>query len=300
MKRILMYIFPLLVTGSALSQENMFMVYSVKGSVDIVNNKEESKAKIGSLLTNSSVLKLAPGAFATLICNETRVFTLNKAGNYQMSTLKDSCSMKDKGSLSSNYMKYVWNEMTKSQGSPEKNRKAYMNNVGAVSRSINNVWIDPKLDTVNFVSGDIPLSWKSYLDGAEEFEFRLYTEETGGTPTVIRTVKKKHVDMKDLLSNMRPGNSYWWTAMVKGETNDERKYIRYWTQGDYKRFYEGLKLGDASENEAEANFRLAFLLEEAHFLAEAKQHYLKATQLAPDVALYRSTYMSFKKDYEIK
>jgi hypothetical protein len=56
----------------------------------------------------------------------------------------------------------------------------------------------------------------------------------------------------------------------------------------------------AVETEAEKNFRLAFILEEGHFLAEAYQHYLKATQLAEDNGLYRFVFMSFKKDYEIK
>lgn len=104
----------------------------------------------------------------------------------------------------------------------------------------------------------------------------------------------------ELLDKIKEGNAYWWTVMVKGESNDELKYFRYWTKEEYNKFYKPLKKASASETDAESNFRLGFLLEEAHFLAEAEQHYLKATQLAPDVILYRSTFMSFKKDYEIK
>lgn len=177
-----------------------------------------------------------------------------------------------------------------------------MANVGAVPRGINNVWIDTRLDTVFYVSGTIPLSWKCYVDDTEEFEFKLFNEGDITTPALTKLTKKKHVDMSDLLKNIQPGKTYYWTAMVKGESNDELKVLRYWAKEDYNKFYTSIKkpAGGAAETEAEANFRLGFLLEEAHFLAEAYNHYLKATQLAADNPLYRFTFMSFKKDYEIK
>ena len=289
----LLFIFP------AFAQDNMFLVYSIKGNVSVVDNKVESKARIGTLLNNASVLKIPAGSFATLICNETRMFTLNKSGNYNLGNLKDSCKGSN-SSVSANYMKYIWNEMTKSKGSPEKNRKAYMANVGAVSRSINNIWIDPKLDTVNYVSGTIPLSWKSYTD-AEKFEFKLFTQPSGGNAIFSKLTDKKHVPVSELLKVIQPGKVYYWTAMVKDETNDDRKYLHYWPKEEYINFYNGIKKPEGTnETEAEMNFRLGFVLEEAHFLAEAYQHYQKATQLAPAIPLYRFVFMSFKKDYEIK
>lgn len=284
---------------AAAAQENQFVVYSAKGSVDIIQNNVTTKAKIGTIVTDGSQVKIGPGSFATLICNETKAFTLNKAGNYSTANFKDSCKV-GSGSLSSNYMKYVWNEMTKPKGSPEKNRKNYMSNVGAVSRNINNVWIDPKLDTVNYVSGTVPLSWKSFTD-AEEFEFKLFDKQTAYEPILARNVKKKHIEIKDILTSIKAGNTYYWTAMIKGEDNEDRKLFKYWTKENYATYYNSIKdAGGASETEADKNFRLGFILEEAHFLVEAYDHYLKATQLAPDNIFYRSTFMSFKKDYEIK
>lgn len=294
--------FPLgisLICFTARSQENQYVVYSIKGNVNIVVNNVESKAKIGTVITNGSTIKVPQGSFATLICNETRAFSLTKPGNYTTAGLKDSCKV-GSGSLSSNYMKYVWNEMTKPKGSPEKNRKNYMSNVGAVSRSINNVWIDPKLDTVNYVSGTIPLSWKAFTE-AEEFEFKLFDKEAAETPIHSKLVKKKHVDIKDLLNVIKPGKTYYWSAMVKDEDNEDRKLLKYWTKEDYAVYYNQLQAPvGASETDAEKNFRLAFVLEEAHFIGEALNHYLKATQLAPDNIFFRSTFMSFKKDYELK
>ncbi len=278
----------------------MYVIYSMKGTVSVIDNKAETKAKIGTIVSENATLKLSSGSFATLICNESRMFTVNIAGNHNMTKFKDSCKTSN-SSVSANYVKYIWNELTKSKGSPEKNRKAYMSNEGAVSRGVNNIWIDPRLDTVYYVSGTIPLSWKSYAD-AEKFEFRLFDKEDAEKEIYSKKTEKKHIDISNLLEKIETGKSYWWTAMIEGENNEERKYLKYWTKEDYNNYYKkinSLETG-ASETEAEKNFRLAFILEENHFLAEAYQHYLKATQLAADNGLYRFVFMSFKKDYEIK
>lgn len=296
MKKINYFCFILLLSFAASAQENMFVIYSMKGNVSIVNNKVESKARIGTLLNENSVIKVATGSFATIICNETRLFTLNKAGNYSTSSLKDSCK-EGHNSVSANYVKYIWSEFTKAHGTPEKNRTSYMANVGAVSRSINNVWIDPKLDSLNYVSGTVPLSWKSYTD-AVDFEFKLY--DATNNLLFSKLTKKKHIDISEILTKIQPGKFYHWSAMIKGEENEERKYLNYVTKEKYAEYFNSIKDSPAPESESEKEFRLGFLLEEAHYIAEAHSHYLKATQLAPENTLYRSVFMSFKKDYEIK
>ena len=133
MKRIIYFFivasFPFVISA----QENMFVVYSVKGTVAVVENNVETKAKIGTILNGNSSIKLGTGSFATLLCNETRMFSLNKTGSYAIANLKDSCKINN-SSVSANYLKYIWSEMTKSKGTPEKNRKNYMANVGAVGR----------------------------------------------------------------------------------------------------------------------------------------------------------------------
>ncbi len=58
--------------------------------------------------------------------------------------------------------------------------------------------------------------------------------------------------------------------------------------------------GAEFEAPAEQAYRLGFMLEDAHYLAEALEYYSKAATLDPTNVLYRSTLMSFKKDYEVK
>jgi hypothetical protein len=288
-----------LATVIVFSQENSFMLYSFKGNVSVVENKAESKAKIGRLLNNAATVKVASGGMVTFICNQNAMFTIRKAGSYQLNQFVDSCQVSS-SSVSANYVKYVWAQMTKSGGSPGSDRKKFMNTVGAVSRSINNIWIDPRLDTINYSGGDFPLSWKSYAD-AKDFEFTLFEDETREKLVFRNTVGKLKIPIQQFVSKLRPGNTYYWTAAVKGEENQEVKVLHFVSKETYNEVLKSLRTSvGAFENEAEEAYRIAFLLEDAHYLSEAYQFYTKAATLAPDVPLYRSTLMSFKKDYEIK
>ncbi|MEP6699775.1 MAG: hypothetical protein ABJA85_00600 [Bacteroidota bacterium] len=283
----------------AASAQNSFLLYSFKGNVSVVDNKVESKAKVGKSLNNTATLKVANGSAVTLICNEAAMFTLTKPGNYPLSMFGDSCHVSS-NSVSANYVKYVWAQMTKSSGSPGSDRKAYMNTVGAVSRSINNIWIDPRLDTLNYSGGDFPLSWKSYAD-AKDFEFLLYNSSDINQPILKNTITKLKVAVPTILEKLKPGNSYFWTASVKGEENEELKVFNYVSKETFTAVLNKLKSQVSSfEAPAEQAYRIAFMLEDAHYLSEAYQYYTKAASLDAANVLYRSTLMSFKKDYEIK
>ncbi len=281
--------------------QNSFLLYSLKGNVSVVENNVESKAKVGKPLNAAAAVKVAAGGTVTLICNEAAMFTFSKPGTYQLSKFSDSCQVSS-NSVSANYVKYVWASMTKISGSAGSNRKAYMNTVGAVSRSINNIWIDPRLDTINYSGGNtvFPLSWKSYAD-AKSFEFSLFSIDNPNTAIHSVYVNKLKIPVTDLAGKIKQGNSYFWTASVKSEENDELKVFNYVTKETYNKVLETIKAqGNSFEAPAQQAFRMAFMLEDAHYLAEAFQHYSKAATLDPANVLYRSTLMSFKKDYEIK
>jgi hypothetical protein len=283
------------------SGQNEFLLYSFKGNVSVVENNVESKAKAGKPLSNTSTVKIGTGGTATLICNESAMFTITKAGTYQLGKFGDSCKVSS-NSVSANYVKYVWAQMTKSSGSPGSNRKAYMNTVGAVSRGgISNVWVDPILDTVNYSGGDFPLSWKSYVD-AKEFDFFLYKLDNLTEAFYTKTVAKLKIPIASFLSQLKPGQSYRWIAAIKGETpSEEMQVLNYVSKESFAALLENIKKQAAiPESPAEEAYRIAFMLEDGHYLSEAHQYYTKAANLDPTNPLYRSTLMSFRKDYEIK
>jgi hypothetical protein len=299
MKKFLFLALVVLWVSAASAQDNRFLLYSFKGNVSVIENKVESKAKIGKPLTGSSTLKLPAGSMATIICDEAAMFTLTRPGTYLLSKLADSCSTHT-GSVSSNYVKYVWNQMTNTTGSPGSNRKAFMNTVGAVSRKINNIWVDPRLDTVNYVEGEFPLSWKSYAE-AKEFDFFVFSSANTTDPVFKTSTTKLKVPIKSFASKLKTGNTYQWTAAIKGEENDDMQVLNYVTKDVYESLLKDLKSqGPAGETSADQAYRIAFFLEDAHYLAGAYENYTKAATLDPTNVLYRSTLMSFKKDYEIK
>ncbi len=285
----------------AAGAQNNFLLYSFKGNVTVVENNVESKAKVGRSLTPASSIKVAPGGVVTLICNEAAMFTVSKAGTFALKSFGDSCKVSS-NSITANYVKYVWASMTKTGDAPGSNRKAYMNTVGAVSRSINNIWIDPRLDTVNFsgAASDFPLSWKSYTE-AKDFEFKIFAIENLTTPVYSSIVTKMKIPLSYFATKLTPGKSYMWTVSVRGEENEEMKVLNYVSKETAAAFLSNLK-GQTTgfEATAEESYRMGFMMEDAHYLPEAWQYYLKAATADPSNVLYRSTLMSFKKDYEIK
>lgn len=288
-----------LFSGAIAAQNSSFLLYSFKGNVAVIENKVESKAKVGKNLNSAASLKVAAGSAVTLICNEAAMFTISKPGTYSLSKFGDSCKVSG-NSVSANYVKYVWAQMTKSSGSPGSNRKAYMSTVGAVSRSINNIWVDPRLDTVNYSGGDFPLSWKSYAE-AKEFDFMLFKGDNIVEPYYTNSVGKSKIQIPAFASKIKAGETYFWIAAVKGEENEERKVLNYVTKETYAAVLANIKNQTAGfEGPAEQAYRIGFMLEDAHYLSEAYEHYSKAATLDPTNGLYRSTLMSFKKDYEIK
>src|SRR5687768_3838729 len=206
--KFLSLLFLVLAIGSLSHAQNSFLIYTVKGNVSVIEDNVTTKAKIGRLLPESAQIVVAPGGVVSLICNQANLISLNK-GKVNLSTLGDQCKTTD-GSVSSNYLKYVWSQLTTKPGTPEKNRKAFMTNVGAVSRGVNSVWIDPRLDTVKYVSGSFPLSWKSYAE-AEEFEFSIYDSPNADKATSTITTKTRTIDAKTIAAKMKPASTVYWT-----------------------------------------------------------------------------------------
>ena len=298
MKHLLLTLFVLTFMGAANAQEG-FLIYTLQGSVLVKDNTLDGKAKIGQLLTDKAEINLGAGSAVSLICSESHLITINKAGKYALKNYSKECA-DTKPSVTNNYLKYIWSQLTQKPGTPEKNRKQYMNNVGAVSRSINSIWIDPRLDTMNYTSGSFPLSWKSYAD-EEHFEFLLYSNKDIQVPILVIPTTKKQISIADILGKMKQGEQYYWTAIVKGNTNDERKILNYVSTEKYNSFLKELeKTNDVLEDEAAKSFRLGFLLEQAHFLSQALDYYKKAATLQPETAIYGSTLDAFKKDYGIE
>jgi hypothetical protein len=299
MKQITFFLL-ILLTGSISSAQNpnQFLVYSVKGSVSVVENNKTGKAQIGKLLNDKSKITVGANSLVSIICNENSLFSITKAGTYDMSQFKDSC-LYNKSSITSNYLKFIWNQLTTPKGSPEKNRKSYMNNVGAVSRTNISIWIDSRFDTINFHSGSFPVSWKCYSD-ADEFSFNIFDDEKDGKTVFQKTVNKTSIPIGDFVSKLQPNKPYYWQILVKNEEPEERKVIYVWDDASFNKLVANIRTAQSgAETAAEENFRIGFMLESARFYADAYRYYQKAAQLNPELELYKKTLEAFRKDYAI-
>lgn len=284
---------------SVVNAQDQYLVYSVKGNVLVSENKTSSKALVGKMMDDAATVTVPANGGITMICNQLNLVTINKPGTFKLANFKEQCRDATPASMSGNYIKYVWNQLTQKPGSPEKNRKMFMNNVGAVSRGINNIWIDSRLDTIYYVDGNFPLSWKSYAEAAD-FEFMLFDQMNSGQPAHTVATKNKYVYLKELASQLKPGNTYYWTAAVKGENNEEKKVLIIPEKSAFQQLLNAWNAENLGvENDAGKSFRLAFLLEQAHYLPAAYEAYKKAATLQPEVTMYQSTLDSFKKDYNI-
>ena len=299
MKQITFFLL-ILLTGSISSAQNpnQFLVYSVKGSVSVVENNKTGKAQIGKLLNDKSKITVGANSLVSIICNENSLFSITKAGTYDMSQFKDSC-LYNKSSITSNYLKFIWNQLTTPKGSPEKNRKSYMNNVGAVSRTNISIWIDSRFDTINFHSGSFPVSWKCYSD-ADEFSFNIFDDEKDGKTVFQKTVNKTSIPIGDFVSKLQPNKPYYWQILVKNEEPEERKVIYVWDDASFNKLVANIRTATSgAETAAEENFRIGFMLESARFYADAYRYYQKAAQLNPELELYKKTLEAFRRDYAI-
>ena len=279
---------------------NSFLIYSVKGNVTVTDGSGNKKAQVGTLLNESSKLAVGPNSLVGIICNENTLFNVVKPGNYAMGQFKDSC-ITNKSSITGNYLKFIWNQLTAPKGSPEKNRKSFMNNVGAVGRGNISIWIDSRLDTINYYSGEFPVSWKCYSD-ATEFLFQIFDKPEGGTPLFEKTTKNNQVLFSEFASKLSKNTPYYWQVTIPSEEPEPRRVINFWSKTEFEALLTSIKKANKSgevEGEAELNFRLGFMLESARFYSDAYPYYLKASQLNPELELYKKTVDAFCKDYNI-
>src|SRR5215213_3812616 len=86
------------------------LVYSLKGGVTVVENNNESRAKIGKILKPGSVIKTQKLAKLTMVCKQGKAISLTKEGIFPVETWKDSCLVSN-NSITTKYFQYVWDQL---------------------------------------------------------------------------------------------------------------------------------------------------------------------------------------------
>ncbi len=281
---------------------NDLLVYAVKGTVTATYNNQESLVKIGKVLRTGTTLHVRQGARMTMVCKEGKPLGVNKEGIFPLTRWKDSCRS-GANSMTTNYFKYIWNEMYTRSPEHAQDEKG----VNAVTRSpapdifySNRIKIEfsPGLDTLNYVSGDFPLSWTSYsYDG--KYLFRLYDVKTGKL-LYKDSLYRSFISTSKFKELLVPGNRYAWTVSAPRAGIIKKRILNYIPVIAFEKYLSDLQQPmDIPEEEGAQQFRIGFMLEQRHYLAEAYTWYKKAMEADPAMEIYRDKLLRFKSDFWI-
>ncbi|MGQ0740611.1 MAG: hypothetical protein ACT4OJ_16300 [Bacteroidota bacterium] len=287
-------------------QGDELLAYSVKGKVTVVYKNEEAAVKIGKVLKPGAVIKTQKDASLTMLCNKGKPLSVTKEGSFPVNNWKDSCRTPG-GSVTSNYFKYIWNQLY--AYSPEYKEEMRKKNDMAVSRG------DPPpkttspkkarlsfskgMDTVNYDGENFPLSWTgSHFQG--KYLFTLYNAK-GDKVLFGDSLRQSYISIDSFQHLLEPGKSYRWNVTMKGMPASKKRVLVYIPAGQLNDYMINLFLPvDVPEDTASQFFRVAWMLELKHYLAEALIWYQKAAVAAPDTELFRDQLIRFRNEFWIR
>lgn len=300
--------------NGAAQQPNDLLVYSVKGKVLVMRAADSSKAlpvKIGSVLHNGDRINTEKNATLTMLCNQGKTIVLNKEGNFAVKKWKDSCKTQQ-NSLSSSYFRFIWGQMY--SYSPENIAAHHPKSDLAVVRGEqpdDMVTAGTKPATLSFSKGmdtvvyfnqldNFPLSWTAG-NYSGKFIFRLYNEK--GTKLLYKdTLRTSFIPIGRFLDKMMPGKNYRWSVSMKKGNPSKKRVLKYKAgTAEAEKFIAGLRLPDGvEEDSATASFRVAYMLEQRHYLEPALLWYERANAAAPDNELFRDQLTRFRNEFWIR
>ena len=236
---------------AAISQRsNELLVYSVKGTVTVIENKKESPLKIGKILKPASVIKTQQGARITMICEQGQLLNLNKKGSFPVQHWKDSCSMVQ-SNLTADYFRYIWQEMVgKHQGNnsgnggvrrSDRSKMPEAKNARLIKTVKNDTYI--KVDTLSFASGNFPLLRVGKTD-SKKCLFVIIADN--GEEVYKDSLSSPIILTNTMIQHLQPGNSYSWTARFEKNMTDNSGVLNYLSVESKDKFIVGIEKATCS------------------------------------------------------
>ena len=308
MRIIALSFFTLFCTLSLLAQRgDELLVYAVKGKVTATYQQKVSPVKIGKVLVPGTVIKTEKQAVLTMICTRGQPIQVQKEGTYPVTRWKDSCRI-NQHSVSGNYFRYIWDQFY--SYSPEHKNANRKRNDLAVSRggpsagrnqpkTFTKLVFSKGMDTVNTDGTDFNLSWTG-TGYRGYYQFTLY-DAAERTVLFKDSVLKSFIPLSKMLPVMEPGKTYRWTVFAEGAPISRKRVLQYVPADSTQALVKRLQSpGLIPEEEALSCFRVAYLLEQAHYLAEALRWYQKASELNPEMELFRDQLIRFRNEYWVR
>lgn len=281
------------------------LVYSLKGTVTVVENNKESKVKIGKVLKPGSTIKTQKLAKLTMVCRQGKPLSVTKEGSFPVTRWKDSCETTGHNSMTSKYFQYIWDQLYVRS---EDYRKEHSGDVASVVRSEApirgeedmEIYFEEAFDTLIYAAGGFPLSWSTNYDAYRGNYFFKLVDVKDKKTVYSDSMTDKSISLDKLKKFMRPGGIYQWFVATKKAglyTGGVVKYVPVKTVS--QQIIRFQKLVDVPEDAAAQSFRVAYLLENSHYLADAFIYYEKAVKAAPDESFYSDKLYEFKKTFQL-
>lgn len=307
MSFLILFWFAGIVAGAQRGDE--LLVYSVKGNVTAFYNNKESAVKIGKVLRQGTIIRTARESYLTMVCKQGRPIMVTDEGSYPISIWRDSCKT-DKKSLTSKYFSYVWSELYYRSQEYKEDLEKY-GSVALVRGDApyryevypdDTIVVDfkPQLDTINYVGKNFPLTWQ-FLGFDGKVQFSIYTAKE--RKLVFRdSVADSRIFINRFNHKLKPGIRYAWTILAPVKTGVIRRRILTCVKQEvYDNLIDSLKTVPViAEDSAAKFFRIAYVLEKKHFLAEAYHYYQKAADADTSISLYADRLRSFVFDFRLE
>ena len=282
---------------------NELLVYSLKGTVTVIEKDKESIVKIGKVLKPEVIIKMQKLAKLTMVCKEGKPLSITKEGIFPIIKWKDSCSISD-NSMTSKYFQYIWDQLYVRSEDYKKEHPGEADNNERIEAPVRGekileINICEELDTINFATGIFTLSWSTNIDYTGKYYFVL-RDIKSGKQVFTDSISGNSLLMGNLCKYMRPGNSYSWSVTAGKSGFSDERIINYLSVRKINQEINKMKyLPDVSEEKAAQYFRLAYLLEKNYYLADAFTYYQKAVSASPDIAFFQEKLIEFKKMFQL-
>ncbi len=282
-------------------QESL-IVYALKGNATSIINKKESVVKIGNILPLSSSVRLEIGTSITFLCKQGIQFVINKPGSYFLQRFKDSCKVKN-NSVSSNYLSYIWGQMYANSSDHNKERHESMlavsrgegkEGIGSKNPNKHIIEFSKGMDTVKIAEREFQLCWNCF-DMEGFYIFRLYDEKNN---MLWKDSTEENYISTSILPQLQTGILYKWNISVPGAGLIKKRVVKKVGQQEIQDLVNRLNSEEiAGEDSASRFFRIAYTLEQKHYLGEAFYYYQQAYNADHRNIMIRDRFTRFRNEY---
>lgn len=271
-----------------------YMVYTKQGKVYVKSGAKKRTVKTGDMLSLHTKVFIEANSSATFICSNYSCFSIKKKGSFLLSSFIDSC-VKDKPGFSKAYFSYLWNQFSHPHQSPEKLRREYMQNTGAVVRGCPDVQTDSRLDSLLVTFSDKGfLHWYSTLS-QNRLSFVLYDAMEDGNLLYEKKMPGTNLSIDSIRQWMETGKELYWNIKTDGEEKCSRKYLLQVPQQTFADIENASSLlAPTYATQGEHAFSKGFLFEYSGFLFKAVQYYKQAYKLEPLNNIYKAAAATFE------